>query len=60
MSFLIGVWGTMVTALFIAAYFSPGSATFERFGRFIYMIVLALALIGAVLGALRSRQSGDN
>lgn len=60
MSFLIGVWGTMVAALFIAAYFSPGSATFEHFGRFIYMIVIALALIGAALRELHSQQNGDN
>jgi len=59
MSWFIGIWGAAVTALFVASFLSDKAASFEPFGRFMYMAVLAISIIAVALRLMRSRQSEE-
>jgi len=53
MKWIVGIWSIIVLTLYISAFALPQAASFERFTRLIYMLVLALSIIAAAISFLR-------
>ena len=55
MNWLIGIWGLLITSLFIGSFISCEAASFEPNGRYIYMVVLTVSVIAIALGLMRGK-----